>query len=195
MIFHTLEKLKKIKEIDFIHISTDSKKIKKIVENKKFKINFLRNRNLAKDITPTYKVLIEDYYQISKIKKKNYDMIISVSACNPFLDEKDIIKAIKLFKKNKGKFQILCVSKYNSVIERSFKINSGILSYNNKKNILKRSQDFSNSYYDNDSFMITNINLLKNYHKSKFIPYIIPSYRGIDINNPEDLVFAKKLIN
>lgn len=193
MIFHTIDELKKIKlKKKYIHVSTESAKIRNILKKRNFFISHLREKKLANDNTSTKDVLI---FEIKKLEKKfniRFDIVISVSACNPLFCANDLRKGIAIFVKNNFKNPVLSVSKYNGTIERAFKIKRGKLNYINSKNIYKRSQDFSDSYYDNDTFLITNLSLLTK-GKKKYLPTIIPSYRSIDINYKEDLFFAKKL--
>ena len=68
IIYHTLETILKSKLFDVIHISTDSLRIRKVVE-KKIKVDFLRPKNLANNTTPIYKVIL---YVINYYKKKSF---------------------------------------------------------------------------------------------------------------------------
>ena len=50
LIFHALDQIKKSKMFKNIHVSTESLKIKQIVEKKKFKIDFLKNLQTIKHL-------------------------------------------------------------------------------------------------------------------------------------------------
>ena len=74
LIFHSINLAKKIPDIDDFFISTDSKKIKLIVEKKNIHVPFLRPKNLAKDNSTDLDVIKHFYYWYKKkyLKKLIY---------------------------------------------------------------------------------------------------------------------------
>ena len=67
VIYYSLNQAKKSKLFKKIHVSTDSKKIKKIVEKLNYKVDFLRPKKLAGDKVSTESVL---RYVVDKFQKK-----------------------------------------------------------------------------------------------------------------------------
>ena len=94
-----------------IHVSTESTKIKKIVEKEGVKVDFLRPKYLAKDKISTAKVI---NYVIKKYKKLIFIMMKSgFFVSNPFLNSKHIKEAYEIYNQNKKKFSVMSVSKFN----------------------------------------------------------------------------------
>ena len=90
IIHYSIENSLDSKIFNEIHISTDSKKIKKIVEGKNIKIDFLRPKNLATDTTPTYKVID---FTLNEYKKKGvlFDTICLLTACCPLISKRELV--------------------------------------------------------------------------------------------------------
>ena len=80
IISYTLSTAKKSKLFKKIHVSTESKKIKRIVEHLGYKIDFLRPKSLSKNNTPTIDVL---KYVFNRFSDLNYefDEIWTISCC------------------------------------------------------------------------------------------------------------------
>jgi N-acylneuraminate cytidylyltransferase len=98
LIFHTLDIIKKISQIDDFFVSTDSKKIKKILENKGIVVPFLRPKKFAKDNSTDLDVM-KHFYNWYKINyRKKIDLIIHLRPTTPLRKISTILKAIKIMK-------------------------------------------------------------------------------------------------
>ena len=109
IISYTINLLKKTGIFETIHVSTDSEKIRKIVEKNNLKIDFLRPKRLANDKIGVYYVL---KYVIEKYESMNinFKAAVLVYPCSPLITKKDIIDSYNLLKKNKYQYPILSVS-------------------------------------------------------------------------------------
>ena len=118
IIYFPLKEAKKSKLFKKIHVSTDSKKIKKLVENFGVKVDFLRPKKLAGDKISTEQVL---RYVVKEFEKKSlyFDEIWSITPCSPLVTASDLLKASKKLKKNMKKI-ILSVAKYPVPIDWAF---------------------------------------------------------------------------
>ena len=194
VIYFPLNAAKKSKLFKKIHVSTDSKKIKNIVENFGFKVDFLRPKKLAGDKITTEQVL---RFVLKEFEKRNsyYDEIWSITPCSPLITKLDLIKASKKLNKHKNKI-VLSVSKYSAPIEWAFKKNKELLIPLKKNSYKKRSQDFTEKYHDTGNFVGIPISFFKskkiNFDKN-YIGYELPKKRSIDIDNYEDLELAEIL--
>ena len=196
IIYHTLETILKSKLFDVIHISTDSLRIRKVVE-KKIKVDFLRPKNLANNTTPIYKVIL---YVINYYKKKNFsfDEIWCMMPCAPNIKPKDLVKASIFFKSKKKKLPVITISKYKVPIEWANKLGkNNVLHALNKIKQMKRSQDLVEKYYDAGQFYIfPSDKIFKiNFSKNSFLRYgfILPFSKSIDIDDYEDWKIAEKI--
>ena len=76
------------------------------------------------------------------------------------------------------------------------KIRKDKLEFVNKRNIKKKTQNFSESYYSTGNIFYYSAKKLldsKSYNFN-YVPYMIESFRAIDIDDFEDLKLTKKII-
>ena len=174
-----------------IHVSTNSKKIKKIVEkNHKIKIDFLRPNKLSKDTVP----LIDVIKFVLEKEKKVYDEIWLLYPCSPLTNKNDLISASKKFSNNKGKFPLMSVREFDAPIEWSLKRKKDIYIPNNKKKISIDSKKLKKNYYESASFLIFKPAHLKlNSNFEKYFGYLLPKRRAIDIDDLDDWNIAESL--
>ena len=119
IIYYSIDSALKSNLFIKIHISTDDIKIKKIVEKKGVKIDFMRPKKLSRDLTPLIDVF---QYVVDEYSKKgfNYDEIWSLMPCSPLIDYKDLIKISRFC--GKIKKPVLSLSKYKVPIQWAYKI-------------------------------------------------------------------------
>ena len=191
LIYYSIKLAIKSKIFDQIIVSTDSEKIKKIALKFGASVPFLRSKKNSDDNTPINDVLLE---VIKKLNIKD-QYIFCIYPTAPLLK----VNHLKIaYKKINNKYdQIVAITKYTSPIQRALK--------KTKKNMLKflypkfkfyRSQDLENMYYDSGTFAVYKCSKLFNYRKNQNlkIGYVeIDKYSSVDINNQDDLNFAKKL--
>lgn len=151
IISQVIQKLKKFKIFDKIVVSTNSSKIKNIVN--KLGVEVLsRSEKLSDDYTDTKTVVVD---AIKKLEKKNlnFDKVFCVYPTSIFLKLKHLKLAISKLKK-KSSF-IYSAKKYEHTIFRSFyKDQSGKIRLNFKRNQSRNTQSFKESYYDAAQFYL-----------------------------------------
>jgi len=195
IINYTIDAAKKSKLFYKIHVSTDSEKIKKIVEKKGIKVEFKRPKKLSSNKAP----LINVYkYIVKEFKKKGYifDEVWALMPCSPLINYKDLIKISLFSKKSKTKIPILSTSKYRVPIQWSYKMQPNkVLKPINHKYHNIRSQDLPLRYYETGQFVIYPSKYLDNLkNKSKkvdFLGYVLPSIKSIDIDDVDDWKLAE----
>jgi N-acylneuraminate cytidylyltransferase len=195
IIFYAIENAIKSKLFDKIHISTDNKKISKLIKKKyKIKSDFLRPKKLCKINTSIDELA---YFTLKKYEKigMNFENFIILYATSPLISYNDLKKAFKIFKKEKYKYPLISVSKEDRSFLSSYHIdkkNKLVPNYFNKLYDYKK--NIKNIYFDTGDFAIFNKkHLKKKLIFKKFLPYILPKYRSCDINNNEDWIFAEYL--
>ena len=195
LMINSLELCKKSKIFDKIHLSTDSQKYSKIAKKFGYEPDFLRSRKLSTDNTPLIVTLREELKNFKKLGYNIKDVCI-VSATSPFLKVSDLIQTRKLFLKFKRKYPVISVCKFPTKIERGLKLNKNFLQFINKKNIIKKNQNFTNSFFPTGHISYYNAEFLLKSSKNvfKYVPLFIDRLRAIDIDEPEDLQIVKKLI-
>lgn len=190
-----LKKLKKKKIINKIVVSSDSSKILGI--SKKFGADILieRQKKLSDDKTP-FQLVVKDV--IKKLNRLKYDIsqIIVVFPSAVLIDANDIISALKIFKKNKNSF-VISISKYPHPPQRAYtKSNTKKLSFIERKNELKNTQNFKELFHDAGQFYIGNkkLWLSKNIH-SNSRGFLLPRLKSVDLDTKDDLSLLKFLFS
>jgi CMP-N-acetylneuraminic acid synthetase len=196
LIYYTLQAAKKSKLFDKIHVSTESQKIKREVNKMGLKVDFYRPKHLSGDKIPISKVIqfvVDKYF---KDENKKFDEIWLLFATNPFIKYSYLKKANEKYKKNKYKFSIMAVTKYNLPIYWSLRVNKKkILTPIFKSKINSDSKKFKKIYCDAGMFVIYQKNFFYNKNiKPKYKAFEIPWWQSVDIDNIDDLEAAKKII-
>lgn len=123
LIYWTISLAKKIKDINNIYVSTDSKKIANISKKYGATVPFLRPKHLAKDTTSEWNVWRHALNFMLK-KKIKTDGLIILPVTSPLRNLSDINKCITAFKKKRC--TIICITKshrnpyYNMVLQKKF---------------------------------------------------------------------------
>ena len=168
-------------------MSTDCKKIRKIVKDFNIDIDFLRPKKLSKDnvaIKNVIEFIIKKYLNLGI----EFDEIWLFYISNPFLSTKHIKQGYKIYLKDKKENSVMSVSKYNYPIEWALTADkNNFLKLNFKKKIKK------DIFCEAGMFLIYQKNYLLNKNKLKYKPYIIPLWDTVDIDTEEDFILASKL--
>ena len=84
---------------DDVVVSSDDDEIIKIAKSFGAQVSFKRPAELSLDETTSDDVLLHTIHELMK-KDQEYDILVLRDCTVPFIDEKDIIGALNLFKKN-----------------------------------------------------------------------------------------------
>lgn len=198
LIQYSLDACIKSRLFNKIHISSDSKKILNVAKKNNLNISFYRPKKLSGDKIPINKVVINVLEEFKK-RGEIFDEAWLVYATNPMINEK-ILKAFSkkfnLMRIKKDHRVLMAVSEYNYPIEKAQKLEkTGSLKPIFKKKLNTDSQKLKASYCD--AGMIS-VYPMKKFLKNKnleFIPFVLPKYQSIDINDLNDFNFAKKMIS
>ena len=197
IIAHSIISAKKSNLFKKIHVSTDSKKIKKISEKYGAKCEFLRPKSLSKSNIPIFEVLkyVTERFQE---RDQNFEEVWCLLPCSPLINFSDLKKISRGIMQRKYSKPLMTVTKYPAPVEWAFKIKkkSKLFPLNNQK-FLSASQKLEELFFDTGSlYVFDSLDLLKTKTKNiykKFYGYKLPPHKAIDIDNIEDWNFALKL--
>ena len=196
IIAYALEAASKSQLFDKIHVSTDSDEIKNIVQSLGYPVEFMRPSELSGDTVGTFPVLqwiLEKYNSLNK----NYDDIFNIMPAAPFLKPDDLTEAYELYLKHNKKHPLHVVSEFPTPIEWAYRRDEkGMLDPVQPGAYAIRSQDLEKAYYETGPFSIFHVSQLignNPVNDKGFISYVIQKDRAIDIDDKQDLLFAKKL--
>lgn len=190
-----LKKLKKKKLINKIVVSSDSNKI--LNTSKKFGADIFvkRTKKLSNDKSP-FQLAIVDV--IKRLISQDYHVseVIVVFPSAVLIGANDIASALKFFRKNKNSF-VISISKYPHPPQRAYaKSNTNKLSFINKKNELKNTQNLRELFHDAGQFYIGNkeLWLSKKIH-SNSRGFLLSRLKSVDLDTKEDLTLLKFLFS
>lgn len=196
MIAYALETVEKTGLFDKIHVSTDSQKIAEVVKSLGFTIDFMRPAVLADDHTGIMPVLANVLNEYDRLKQI-YNHIMVLIPCCPLLLPEDIVRGYKTYFLFKGERPLHVVTSYPVPVEWAYYRDAdGVLIPKNPGAYAIRSQDFEPVYYECGPFSLFNRNhIFSNTPATDegFCSITLPRNRAIDIDEPEDLIFAESV--
>lgn len=189
---------KKSKLFDKIIVSTDSNYYRKYLK-KKILIDFLRPKKLSGDKINDLDLLEFELKRYQKFYKKKFDAICLLQPTSPFRKTTDLKLCYDIFKKNKfdAVWTISKISnKYHPI--KILKLDKKKLIYfNNNGSSFVNRQDLNDVFIRNGiAYFFSNKTILK--YKTilpKKSGYLIINRKIVNIDTPQDLINAKKIIN
>lgn len=193
IISYAIKKALKTKLFDYVVVSTDSLKIKKISEEFGAKVFFLRPKKISNDKATTQEV-IKHALKWFKNNNMQFNYVCCIYPTSILTKPNDLIKSYRLIKNSKWSF-VMSAQKYSTQIERSFNLKDNKIKLFNKKKFYKNSQDFKDFYHDAGQFYwgSSKIWYSKNSLNNKSTIYQLKKHQAVDINTLEDWKFAEKL--
>ena len=194
IISYVIKKAISSKLFDYVIVSTDSSKIKKISEGYGAKVFFKRPKRISNDKAKTQEVII---HSLDWFKKRNilFNYVCCIYPTSAMVKPIDLKESFKLVKNMKWSF-VMSAQKYTSQIERAFKLSNKKIVLNDKKKFIKNSQTFQDFYHDAGQFYW---GTPKSWYSKNTISsnkstiYELKKYQTIDINTLDDWRFAEKL--
>jgi CMP-N-acetylneuraminic acid synthetase len=196
MITWTIEAAQKSNLFDRIIISTDSPEIANIAIEHGIDVPFLRNEK-SDDISSVSEATIVAIRQAEKYYNETYDVVVQLMANAPLRDYNDIVFHYNQFIESEKYFQVSSFKFGWMNPWWAFKIKSdGTHEWMLKEGYGKRSQDLDELFCPTGVIWIANVELLKKsntFYGPGFGFCEINWKRAVDIDNYEDLEFAKVL--
>lgn len=197
IIYWSIKQAQKTKIFDQIIVSTDSKKIKKLVESYGCSAPFIRPKKISNDKTGVDEVIKHAILSLKNIKP---NFVCCINATAPLISYKDLIAGLKKIKNSRFDF-VFSAGIYDYPIQRSFQFRFKKLSMTFPKYYNFNSQDLKVTYHDAGQFYwgTTDSWLRKKKIFSKNSSIIeVPNYKVQDIDTIEDWKYAElkyKILN
>ena len=200
LIAHSIILAKKVKDIDHVIVSTDSRKYAKIAESYGAKCFYLRPKKFSNDTSTDLEVFKYNEYWLNKYLNYKTDLYIHLRPTFPNRKVKDINQMLEIFIKHyKYMHSLRSVKKVEEKLEKFYRINkkgylTNVLSFkkfkikNNYDYLCNQADQLLPQYYAHDGAVdIFKSNLLKKNTISgnKILAYVT-NYKHIDINTLED---------
>lgn len=196
IIAYPLEALKKTGLFSHIHVSTDDLEIKRTVEGLGFPVDFMRPKELASDtatLTSALRWTIDQFVAAGK----DFEVVCVMMPCSPTIQAGDIVEAYEIFRASEFGKPLCAVTAFPVPIEWAFtRLDDGSLEPVHPGAASLRSQDLQVRYYDTGTFYFYTPDHIRSgplVSSLKFISYLLPRHKAVDIDEPADLDYAKIL--
>ncbi len=196
LINYTIEAARKVFEDNQICVSTDSEKIKSVVEKTGLSVPFLRTLKISHDNSSQREVILHaiEYYE----KERNFkiDHIVLLQPTSPLRSSNDIFNALKLYNKNLDMIASVKKTKSNPYYVLFEEDNKHFLKKVKKANFITR-QSCPNVWEFNGAIYIINKRSILNneiHDFSRVKKYVMDNYSSIDIDNILDFKIAEYIL-
>lgn len=195
---YSIEAAQQSKLFDLIHVSTDSEKIRSVATTLQTHAEFSRETSLADDeagIVPVLQWVVREFLS----RGQRFDDVCMLMPTAPLINSNDLRAAYEVFLQQNRKVPVVAVASYPVPIEWAYELESGTGKLTRafaEKRTNVRSQDLGQKFYDAGAFAFFETEQLldESYDLgSQLIGYPLPRKRVVDIDNQEDLEFAKIL--
>lgn len=189
----SIEAAIKSKCFDKVIVSTDDDEIAKIALEYGAEVPFSRPSELSNDYSGIVQVM---QHAINWYNERNatFESVCCIFATAPFISIDDIRHCSELLESNNSDY-VFPVTTFNYPIKRALKINNdGYVEMFNPEHYNTRSQDLEEVYHDAGQFYWGSSNAWMNetpIFSPNSSPFVIPRYRVLDIDTPEDWIQAE----
>ena len=195
MIYWPLMEIQKIFNRKNVLISTDSKMIKSVAEEKGLDVPFLRPMNLSDDFTGTTAV-VEHALKWYEKNVKKVEYVLTVYPTAVLLREEDIRTAMEVLGEDEACDSVMSATNFSFPIQRAvFKNDNGYAEMFDSKNYFKRSQDLEEAKHDAGQFYLSKANVIRSgasLVNSKVRLLLLHRNNVIDIDTEEDFEIAEE---
>ncbi len=200
LIVRTIDQVKKLKEVNSIIVSTDSKKIASIALNAGAEVPFIRPKKLAKDNSSEWLVWRHALNSLNKLKGSYPQIVIIVPVTAPLRSVGDLRNCLIKYKKSKADITITATDSHRNPYYNMIKVNKkGVVSkvIKPKKKIIRRQDspkvfDMTTvAYVTSPKFILKKDSIFDG--KVSYVH--IPTERALDIDTPFDLRIAELLLS
>lgn len=175
-----------------VMVSTDDKEIAEIALLYGAKIPFMRSANASDDFATTADV-IEEVLDQYRTQGKEYSYCCCIYPAAPFITSEKLKTAYNKLIDNGAK-SVVPVVRFGFPIQRSFKVEGGLVKMNWPEHMNTRSQDLPPTFHDCGQFYFLRTDTFlkdKKLFTDFTIPYEMPETEVQDIDNETDWKLAE----
>jgi CMP-N,N'-diacetyllegionaminic acid synthase len=193
LIQYSIDTAKKIKKYCDIVISSDYRKIKKIIIANNLTFYGLRPKKLSGDKIETLDVVKYELRKIQKILQKKFKYILLLQPTSPIRDHRKIIKAIMIIKKKKFINSVISIKDVDANHPARMKIlrkdNTVVNFLKNKKENMQPRQNLKKIYIRSGSFYLIKVNKMLKENSlvsNKCYGIVVKDLEASNIDNIQD---------
>lgn len=190
------------KYVDEVMVTTDSVEIAEVAKRYGASVPFMRPAELATDTATTFDAIQHAIESYKERFQKTFDYVVLLEPTSPLRDSDDIDIALNKLDSNRKKADsIVGVSRVESahpVFDVKINNDGLIEPYIGKTfNVLRR-QDIEDLYFFEGSVYISDVEVLMkkgSFYHERTIPYIVPRWKSLEIDEMVDLITAEAIMN
>jgi pseudaminic acid cytidylyltransferase len=194
MLAWSIEAAKKANCFSRIIVSTDDREIAMVAESYGAEAPFQRDATLSDDYAPTHLVIADT---ITRIAAADPSPVCCLYPTSPLLKYEDLRLGLEALQANDSLF-VMAVTTFPYPIQRAmYRSSDGHLTMVYPENVYQRSQDLEQTWHDAGQFYWATSATWKGYQeypRSRFFGLVVPRYRVLDIDTPEDWTHAEVLL-
>lgn len=190
IISYPIQELMKVPSIGDVLVSTDSVEIKKVAEKYGASVPMMRSDQNSGDYATTFDVIKEVLDKTGYNGKYACCIYPTSVAVNASMIE----EAINLLEGDDDADSIASVLEYGHPIQRSFRLEEGVIVFNSIDNYSVRTQDLDKNYHDAGQFYIFNVEAVLSAGRlmgDKCLPYELDARYVQDIDTISDWELAE----
>lgn len=172
-------------------VSTEDPEIAEIAKQAGAEIPFLRPNDLGGNEVGAAAVVLHAIQTLCLAPGVAVMNLYPTSPLTPNL----LRSAVADFRKDSSRF-LISVGRYRTPVERALSLSAGLMSHQQKSSMLMRSQDLPDSYFDAGKFHIATASVWRRSETmmaDPFVPFFLPAWATVDIDEPEDWLIAEAL--
>lgn len=190
---HALEAARSSGLFDLIHVSTDDQAIAQAARDAGFEPDFLRDPQLADDVTPLMPVLkwvLEQYAD----RKRTFDTVCLLMPTAPLIDSSDLQGAMDLYRRHHGSCGVIAVARFPVPVEWAMRLGrDGAIIFREPGKDKVRSQDLEPAYYDTGTIMLMPAGMVLGRSTPRYVGFELDRAKAVDIDDVHDLELAMTL--
>ena len=195
IIGYAIEAARACEKIGRVIVTTDDDEIAAIAHEFGAEVPFRRPIELADDFTPTVRV-IQHAIQACRARGFEFELVCCIYPGVPFIRTEDLAEALALLIEHGGEGYTLPVTGFPSPIQRALRCGEGgAVEPFNPEYVGARTQDLERAYFDAGQFYWaraeTWLSGASAHANGRAI--VLPEWRVVDIDTPEDWDRAEKL--
>lgn len=176
---------------DEVMVSTEDLEIAEIAKAAGANVPFLRNANAANDHA-TISDVVRDVLERYREQGVTFEYYAIVYATAPMIKAEYLQKGYELLKDSAEGF-MLPVVRYSNPPQRSYKVNEGVLEFNDPQSYFARTQDLEPWYHDCGMFSFAKVDSFYNTkpQERRKIPLVLDEVVIQDIDTEQDWKIAE----
>lgn len=196
LLAHALQAARKSGLFECIHVSTDDGAIARVAADLGFAPDFMRDAGLADDQTPLLPVAKWTLEQYAS-RGKRFATVCLLMPTAPLIEAEDLRRAEALYRKHGGRRAVLAVARFPAPVEWALRLApDGQLTPREPGQMQRRSQDLEPAYYDAGAFVFYPAATVAAGQPDdrNFLAYVLDRHKAVDIDDADDLEFARALM-